>query len=44
MRCGKSLRMRPTVRRRLTVAALFVVTFGIATPVAAFGVFLTVLS
>jgi MFS family permease len=36
--------MRPTVRRRLTVAALFVVTFGIATPVAAFGVFLSVLS
>jgi len=42
--CGKSLRVRPTVRRRLTVAALFVVTFGIATPLAAFGVFLPVLA
>jgi MFS family permease len=36
--------MRPTVRRRLTVAALFVVTCGIATPLAAFGVFLPVLA
>ena len=36
--------MRPTVRRRLTVAALFVMTFGIATPLAAFGVFLPVLA
>jgi hypothetical protein len=36
--------MRPTVRRRLTVAALFVVTCGIATPFAAFGVFLPVLA
>jgi MFS transporter, OFA family, oxalate/formate antiporter len=36
--------MRPTVRRRLTVAALFVLTCGIATPLAAFGVFLPVLA
>ena len=42
--CGKSHGMRPTVRRRLTVAALFVVTCGIATPFAAFGVFLPVLA
>lgn len=44
VRCGKSLRVRPTIRRRLTVAALFVVTFGISTPLAAFGVFLPVLA
>ena len=36
--------MRPTVRRRLTVAALFAVSCGIATPLAAFGVFLPVLA
>jgi MFS family permease len=36
--------MRPTLRRRLTVAALFVVTCGIATPLAAYGVFLPVLA
>ena len=36
--------MRPTVRRRLTVAALFVVTFGISIPLAAYGVFLPVLA
>lgn len=36
--------MRPTVRRRFIVASLFVVTFGIATPLAAFGVFLPVLA
>lgn len=36
--------MRPTVRRRLTVAALFVVTGGISTPLAAYGVFLPVLA
>jgi MFS family permease len=36
--------MRPTVRRRLTVAALFVVTCGISIPLAAFGVFLPVLA
>ena len=36
--------MRPIVRRRLTVAALFVLTFGISTPLAAYGVFLPVLA
>jgi MFS family permease len=36
--------MRPTVRRRVTVAALFVVTCGISTPLAAYGVFLPVLA
>ena len=36
--------MRPTARRRLTVAALFVVTCGISIPLAAFGVFLPVLA
>jgi len=36
--------MRPTVRRRLTVAALFVVTCGISIPLAAYGVFLPVLA
>jgi MFS family permease len=36
--------MRPTVRRRWTVAALFVVTCGISTPLAAYGVFLPVLA
>jgi MFS family permease len=36
--------MRPTVRRRLIVAALFVVTGGISTPLAAYGVFLPVLA
>jgi MFS family permease len=36
--------MRPIVRRRLTVAALFVVTCGISTPLAAYGVFLPVLA
>ena len=36
--------MRPTARRRLTVAALFVLTCGISTPLAAFGVFLPVLA
>jgi MFS family permease len=36
--------MRPNVRRRLTVAALFVVTCGISTPLAAYGVFLPVLA
>src|SRR5882724_6858361 len=44
VRCGKSHGMRPTVRRRLIVAALFVVSCGIATPLAAFGVFLPVLA
>jgi len=36
--------MRPTVRRRLTVAALFMLTCGISTPLAAYGVFLPVLA
>ena len=36
--------MRPTVRRRLIVAALFVVTWGISIPLAAYGVFLPVLA
>ncbi|MGH7353795.1 MAG: MFS transporter [Candidatus Rokuibacteriota bacterium] len=36
--------MPPTRRRWLIVAALFVVTYGIATPLAAYGVFLPVLA
>lgn len=36
--------MRPASRRWLIVAALFVVTFGISTPLAAYGVFLPVLA
>jgi MFS family permease len=36
--------VRPTARRWLIVAALFVVTYGIATPLAAYGVFLPVLA
>jgi MFS family permease len=36
--------MRPPARRRLTVAALFVVTGSISIPLAAFGVFLPVLA
>ena len=36
--------MRPSARRWLIVAALFVVTFGISTPLAAYGVFLPVLA
>jgi MFS family permease len=35
---------RPAARRWLIVAALFVVTYGIATPLAAYGVFLPVLA
>jgi MFS family permease len=35
---------RPVARRWLIVAALFVVTYGIATPLAAYGVFLPVLA
>ena len=35
---------RPAVRRWLIVAALFAVTYGISTPLAAFGVFLPVLA
>jgi MFS transporter, OFA family, oxalate/formate antiporter len=36
--------VRPTARRWLIVAALFVVTYGVATPLAAYGVFLPVLA
>ena len=36
--------MRPSARRWLIVAALFVVTYGISTPLAAYGVFLPVLA
>jgi len=36
--------VRPSARRWLIVAALFVVTYGIATPLAAYGVFLPVLA
>ncbi|HET7341706.1 MAG TPA: MFS transporter, partial [Methylomirabilota bacterium] len=36
--------MRPAPRRWLIVLALFVVTFGISTPLAAYGVFLPVLA
>jgi MFS family permease len=35
---------RPATRRWLIVAALFLVTYGIATPLAAYGVFLPVLA
>ncbi len=35
---------RPDVRRWLIVAALFVVTYGVSTPLAAYGVFLPVLA
>jgi len=37
-------RIRPGARRWLIVAALFVVTYGISTPLAAYGVFLPVLA
>src|SRR5438046_8660364 len=43
-RCGRTLSVRPPARRWLIVAALFVVTYGIATPLAAYGVFLPVLA
>jgi MFS family permease len=36
--------VRPTTRRWLIVAALFVVTYGVSTPLAAYGVFLPVLA
>jgi MFS family permease len=36
--------VRPSVRRWLIVAALFTVTYGISTPIAAYGVFLPVLA
>jgi MFS family permease len=37
-------RVRPSARRWLVVVALFVVTYGISTPLAAYGVFLPVLA
>src|SRR5437773_1501081 len=43
-RCDRNRRMRPPARRWLIVAALFMITFGIATPLAAYGVFLPVLA
>src|SRR3989338_2016327 len=43
-RCGRNHGMRPAVRRWLIVAALLLVTFGISTPLAAYGVFLPVLA
>src|SRR5207247_5093437 len=43
-RCGRTLSVCPPARRWLIVAALFMVTFGIATPLAAYGVFLPVLA
>src|SRR6267143_156375 len=42
--CGRTLRVRPPARRWLIVAALFVVTYGISTPLAASGVFLHVIA
>src|SRR2546425_8637493 len=42
--CGRNLSVRPPTRRWLIVAALFVVPYGIATPLAAYGVFLPVLA
>ena len=38
--CDRSLSVRPASRRWLIVAALFVVTYGVSTPLAAYGVFL----
>src|SRR5438105_8437839 len=43
-RCDRNRRVLPPARRWLIVAALFMVTFGIATPLAAYGVFLPVLA
>src|SRR5436190_11737033 len=43
-RCGRTLRVRPPARRWLIVAALFAVTYGISTPLAAYGVFLPVIA
>ena len=40
----RALRTRPAARRWLIVAALFIVTYGISTPLAAYGVFLPVLA
>jgi MFS family permease len=39
-----TVRVRPAPRRRLIVLALFVLTYGISTPLAAYGVFLPVLA
>lgn len=44
MGCGKTVRVRAPARRWLVVLALFVVTYGISTPLAAYGVFLPVLA
>src|SRR5206468_9768927 len=43
-RCDRNRRMRPPARRWLIVAALFMITYGISTPLAAYGVFLPVLA
>jgi MFS family permease len=40
--CDRSLSVRPAPRRWLIVAALFTVTYGVSTPLAAYGVFLPV--
>jgi len=40
--CDRSLGVRPASRRWLIVAALFTVTYGVSTPLAAYGVFLPV--
>jgi len=40
--CDRSLKVRPASRRWLIVAALFTVTYGVSTPLAAYGVFLPV--
>src|SRR5262245_17103668 len=42
--CGRTLNVRPPARRWLIVAALFTVTFGASTPLAAYGVFLPILA
>ena len=42
--CGKTVGVRPSARRWLVVVSLFVVTYGISTPLAAYGVFLPVLA
>jgi len=44
VRSSDTARVRPAVRRWLIVTALFVVTYGISTPFAAYGVFLPVLA
>ncbi len=42
--CGTNFGVRPPARRWLIVAALFTVTFGVSTPLAAYGVFLPILA